>query len=195
MCIESAPLFLSRRQSGFTLIETLVFLLVVGIGVIGLLSTLNTVVRYSADPLPQKQALAIAESLMEEISSAGFTFCQPESPSFSTATDATAAQCGAAYVEAVGPDTLSGVTESRPFDNVNDYVTAYGASQALGTTGVAATVAAPAGYNATVTISQAGLSTIPAQEALLINVTVTGPGSARVSLDGYRTRFAPRVSP
>ena len=183
----------SRRLGGFTLIETIVFLLVVGIGVAGLLSAMSTAIRFSADPLPQKQALALAESLMEEITSAGFTFCQPQDPNFLSATNT--AQCTPALVEKVGPDTFSGVTEARPFDNVNDYVKAYGVSAAISATDVSSGVAAPAGYDARVTISQVGIAGISATESLLVNVTVTGPNNTRISLDGFRTRHAPRVSP
>lgn len=183
-------------MAGFTLIETIVFLLVVGIGVVGLLSAMSTAVRFSADPLPQKQALAIAESLMEEISAAGFTFCQPGTPNFASATAAMAAQCGTDFIENVGPDTLSGVAEARPFDNVNDYVPGFGAAPAaIAITDVAASMPAPAGYTAFVSITQAGLSGVAVDEALRITVTVTGPNNTSISLDGFRTRYAPRVSP
>lgn len=183
----------SRRLGGFTLIETIVFLLVVGIGVAGLLSAMSTAIRFSADPLPQKQALALAESLMEEITSAGFTFCQPQDPNFLSATNT--AQCTAALIENVGPDTISGVTETRPFDNVNDYVDAFGTAKSIAATDLSSGIAAPAGYQASVTISEFGIAGISATESLLVNVTVTGPNNTRISLDGFRTRHAPRVSP
>lgn len=183
----------SRRLGGFTLIETIVFLLVVGIGVAGLLSAMSTAIRFSADPLPQKQALALAESLMEEITSAGFTFCQPQDPNFLSATNT--AQCTAALIENVGPDTISGVTETRPFDNVNDYVDAFGTPKSIAATDLSSGIAAPAGYQASVTISEFGIAGILATESLLVKVTVTGPNNTRISLDGFRTRHAPRVSP
>ena len=183
----------SPRQGGFTLIETIVFLLVVGIGVAGLLSAMSTAIRFSADPLPQKQALALAESLMEEITSAGFTFCQPQDPNFLSATNT--AQCSAGMVENVGRDTFSGVLEARPFDNVNDYVDAFGVPQDIIATDLSSGIAAPAGYQASVTISELGIAGISATESLLVNVTVTGPNNTRISLDGFRTRHAPRVSP
>lgn len=183
----------SRRLGGFTLIETIVFLLVVGIGVAGLLSAMSTAIRFSADPLPQKQALALAESLMEEITSAGFTFCQPLDPNFLSATNT--AQCSAGMAENVGPDTVSGVPEVRPFDNVNDYVDAFGATKSIAATDLSSGIAAPAGYQASVTISEFGIAGISATESLLIKVTVTGPNNTRISLDGFRTRHAPRVSP
>ena len=56
-----------RRHSGFTLIEVIIFIAVVGVGMAGILSVMNTVVKSSADPLVRKQALAIADSIMEEI--------------------------------------------------------------------------------------------------------------------------------
>lgn len=59
-----------RRPShcGFSLIELIVAMLLISIGVLGLLSAMNTTVRGSADPLVRKQAIAVAESLLEEIS-------------------------------------------------------------------------------------------------------------------------------
>jgi MSHA pilin protein MshD len=57
----------SRRQLGFTLIELIIFIVVVGAGLAGILTVSTTVVRSSADPMLRKQSLAIAESLLEEI--------------------------------------------------------------------------------------------------------------------------------
>ena len=55
------------RQRGFTLIELIIFIVIVSVGLVGILLVMNTVVKSSADPLIQKQTLAIAESLLEEI--------------------------------------------------------------------------------------------------------------------------------
>ncbi len=51
------------------------------------------------------------------------------------------------------------------------------------------------GYSAAVTMTQPGLGGIAAAETLLINVTVTGPDNIPVTLEGYRTRFAPNGLP
>ncbi len=179
----------SRRLGGFTLIETIVFLLVVGIGVAGLLSAMSTAIRFSADPLPQKQALALAESLIEEITSAGFTFCQPQDQNFLSATNT--AQCSAGMAEGVKPDGA----ETRPYDNVNDYVEKFGEQKEIAATDLSSGIAAPNGYRAWVTISEFGIAGISPTESLLVNVLVTGPNNTRISLDGFRTRHAPRVSP
>ena len=55
------------RQRGFTLMEAILAIVVVGIGLSGLLLALGTVGRHSADPVVHKQMLAIAQELMEEI--------------------------------------------------------------------------------------------------------------------------------
>ena len=55
------------RQGGFTLIELIIFIVVVGAGLAGILSVMNTVVKSSADPMVRKQAVALADSILEEI--------------------------------------------------------------------------------------------------------------------------------
>ncbi|KAB2919319.1 MAG: prepilin-type N-terminal cleavage/methylation domain-containing protein [Dechloromonas sp.] len=57
----------SRRQSGMTLIELIVAIVIVSVGLAGMLAVFQTVVRSSADPMVRKQMLAVAEGLMEEI--------------------------------------------------------------------------------------------------------------------------------
>lgn len=57
----------NRRQRGFTLIELIMFIVIVGVGVAGVLSVFTSSVKNSADPMVRKQAMSIAESLLEEI--------------------------------------------------------------------------------------------------------------------------------
>jgi Tfp pilus assembly protein PilV len=78
MCIERRP------ESGFTLIELIVFIVIVSVGLAGVMSSLNMSVKHSADPLQPKQALAIAESLLEEILLKDY--CDPSLPSVVTVT-------------------------------------------------------------------------------------------------------------
>ena len=56
-----------RRQHGLSLIELIIFIVIVSVGLVGILSVLNVTVRHSADPMVRKQALAIAEAMMEEV--------------------------------------------------------------------------------------------------------------------------------
>lgn len=56
-----------RHEQGFTLLELIVFIVVVSTGLAGIMLVVDTVVKASADPLVRKQTISIAESLLEEI--------------------------------------------------------------------------------------------------------------------------------
>src|SRR5438552_11460460 len=56
-----------RAEHGISLIELIVFIVIVGIAVAGVVGALSMATRASADPMIQKQALAIAEALLEEV--------------------------------------------------------------------------------------------------------------------------------
>ena len=55
------------RQRGFTLIELIIFIVVIGAGLAGILLVMDTTVKSSADPMVRKQAMALADSILEEI--------------------------------------------------------------------------------------------------------------------------------
>lgn len=54
-------------QRGFTLIELIIFIVVVSVGLVGILQVMNVTVASSADPMVRKQAMALADSILEEI--------------------------------------------------------------------------------------------------------------------------------
>jgi len=184
-----APLLgrVSSRQRGVTLVELIVAIVIISVGLMGVLSTYNISVRASADPIIDKQMYSIAEALLEEVTQAPFTFCDPDDANVETAVNA--AGC-ATLPEGLGPEA----GDARPFDNVSDY----NGLVLNGITDVAG-VADPnlANYTATVAIAPAALNTIAAAsgDALLITVTVTAPNGQTFSLDGYRTRYAPNDGP
>jgi MSHA pilin protein MshD len=183
-----------RRQRGVTLIELIIFIVIMGIAVTGLLRVLSVSAIGSADPVLRKQALMIAESLMEEVQHAGFTLCDPSSANAAVAL--TAAACE--FPEAFGQEG-SGAPWSRPFDNINDYVTASGVPASPFTAGGkivdanGVVLSNDTSYTATVTVTQQALGAVPATEALRITIQVRyGIGDEnQVTLDAYRTRYAP----
>lgn len=196
----------SRRGStGFSLIEVVVFIVVLGIAFVGMLLLYSSTTRASVDPLIRKQALALATSLLEEIELRAYTFCDPDEPAVYTATAATTAECGgvASHVEGIGPETFGG-TEDRysattRFDNVNDYhdfKMGSGQTDADIKTADGTIIGALSNYSVTVTVAAIGANelgaSIPATEALSIIVIATHvPTGTSVSLQGYRTRYAP----
>src|SRR5690348_11494993 len=56
-----------KRSLGVTLVELIVFMVLVGVAMAGVFAAFNTMTAGSADPEVRKQMVAIAESLMEEI--------------------------------------------------------------------------------------------------------------------------------
>jgi MSHA pilin protein MshD len=64
MCMSERT---TSRQRGFTLIELIIFIVVVSVGLAGILVVMNTSVKSSADPMVRKQAIALAESILEEV--------------------------------------------------------------------------------------------------------------------------------
>jgi MSHA pilin protein MshD len=188
------------RQSGLTLIELVLFIVIVGIAVAGILGVMSLTTKNSADPLRRKQALMIAEGLLEEVEAAKFSFCDPTADNPTTATSA--ADC--TVKEEFGQESTSG----RPYDNINDYVDkANEAQPAFDVGGILSDANLRAidvqGYSATLTIrpSTLGPSASPIgstgtsadTDVLRITVVVTYDNGQRVVLDGYRTRYAPQV--
>lgn len=187
------------EQRGLSMIELMVFIVIVGIAVTGVLSVYSSVTRTSVDPMVRKQALAVAESLLEEVLSKPYTYCDPDDAQADTATSATIGPTGCATTTEAGIGAETGedrYSTTTPFDNVNDYDGfTMPAGAGLGIIDLTNTsVTGLNAYSATVQIQAAGaFNGIPAGETLLVTVTVTGPGNHSISLSGYRTRYAPTL--
>jgi MSHA pilin protein MshD len=180
-------------QRGFSLIELVLFIVIIGIAVAGVLGAYEIATRDSVDPVVKKQALAIAESLLQEIQQMPFTFCDPDDPNVSAA--GSPAACAIAETALAPEAGETRYSASTPFDNVNDYNGYNTATEVpAGVKDITQTpIAGLALYNASVTVTNAALPGVAAGDALLITVTVTGPSNISVVLDGYRTRYAPRL--
>ncbi len=207
---RQAILRLRCNQGGISLIELIVFIIIVGVALAGVLSVLNLTTARSADPLIRKQMLAIAESLLEEVELQPFTACDPtdanatnpsnvSSPAFTTASCATKIQ---GFGQPSGP-----VANRSFFNNVGNYCNEVGtggttcttlslASPILDMTG---TANCPAGYSAKINLVAENLGAITSNNTTLENikvlrimVTVSYTGSKeQVVLEGYRTRWMP----
>jgi MSHA pilin protein MshD len=184
------------RQRGISLIELVIFIVIVSVAMTGIISSINFNVQHSADPVVKKQALAIAESLLEEIELMPFTWCDPNDPVVTTATSE--GECTAGFAEAIGPEAGETRGGATPFDNVNDYDGYCMATAGCAVTSIrditGAVIPNLAGYTELVSVSADNLSNITAASgaALHITVTVTGPLDTTVLLESYRTRYTPQ---
>jgi MSHA pilin protein MshD len=154
------------KQHGISLIELIIFIVIISFALVGILLVMNRVTGSSADPLVRKQALAIAESLLDEIELQNFS------------------KPAGGYT---GPFTPANRSQ---FDSVGDY-------NGFTTTGILAVdgvtpVAGLAGYNispaVTVLPTTSALAGIPAGSAVVITISVTGPGGT-INLTGYRAAY------
>jgi len=153
---------------GFTLFELLLLIIVLAIGLGGILLAINTNVMSSADPMVRKQAMAAAESMMEEI------LLQPF---------ATGGWSGAATQ-----------ANRASFDDVRDYCPK--PNPCFSTSGIytvdGTVVSGLSAYNLSVDVAGAAIGTSPfsvsSANSLLVTVTVTGPSFTYV-LEGYKLNY------
>ncbi|MCW5619969.1 MAG: hypothetical protein KIS79_02540 [Burkholderiales bacterium] len=150
-----------ERCGGLTLIETIVFILVVSIASLGVLAAVNVTLLHGSDPLVRKQALTIAESLLEEMQRMPLPGCDADDGGLA----------GAGWT----------TDDSTPC-----------AADVAALSGRRDVTAAHAGYHASVRVEPTplGNAAFSVPDALLITVSVTGPGNEAVRLQGYRTRYA-----
>lgn len=154
-----------KAQSGMTLVELIIAMVIIGVGVAGIIGTYETTTKNSASPVLQKQVVAIAEGMMEEIQRMPF-----------------------AAGGAPPPAVLPGCPASRSaFDDVRDYhgYDCNDARDILGNLQLS-------GYRVQVSIAAGaspGFPGVSAADLLTITVTVTS-GGATTTLVGWRTNYA-----
>ena len=192
----------AQRPRGATLIELIMFIVVVGAAVTGVLGAISYATRASVDPMIQKQALAIAEAVLEEVQLMPFTYCDPDDANAATALDAAGCTGGAGGandesrlpLSAEAGETRLSIT--TPYDNVSDYNVFNMAGGIVDIAGNAVPMPELAAYTATVAVVGQALGGIAAGESLLVTVTVTHPSlNPGLVLHGYRVRYAPNALP
>lgn len=161
-----------RGNCGFTLVELVVAVIIIGVAVAGVLAAYVNSVRGSGDAMVSKQLIAIADEMMEEI------LLKPYAVNGSPPGNAPTA-CG------------TGASRSA-FDDVRDYA-------GYQTTGICDidgnVVAGLGGYGVVVAIDPSfALSGVA--NTLHVTVTATGPGpNQTIVLDGFRTNYGSFPSP
>lgn len=165
--IPNSEFRILNPQSGASLIELIMFIVIVSSALAGILLVMNQTSKGSADPLIRKQAMAAAYSLLEEIE----------------LQDAIAAS-------GVASSPVTQANRASAYHVVGDY-------NGFATTGVFAvadaTSSSPvlAQYNAAVSVipEAAAWNGIPAGRVAQINVTVTGPNNTTIIATGYRAAY------
>ena len=155
-----------HNQHGISLVELIMFIVIVGVALAGILLVMNVTTKNSADPLIHKQALAAAESLLEEIELQDF-------------------------IPVSGVTSVNQANRASLYHIVSDY----NGFPNDATTGIYSVNGVPitglGNYNASVTVANAALGGITAgsASAVLVTVTVTDPQGNNIQVSGYRTAY------
>jgi MSHA pilin protein MshD len=206
-------MYSKRRQRGLTIVELVMFIVIVGVAAAGILQVMDLTNRNSTDPIRRKQAMLIAEAYMEEVQQAQFTACDAGDQNAGTAIYITAPPLNPAHpelycagaAENFGPEA----NNVRPYDNVNDYASAnynqgdsvrpFVNAAGVDTDVTGAQLGAGLGnvqlndYTTTLALRNVALNGIAAADVLEITITVSYGVGESVVLQGYRTRYEPRA--
>jgi MSHA pilin protein MshD len=160
----------AARQRGLSLIELVVFIVVVAIGLTGILSVLTLTAEKSSDPMVRKQGIAVAEAMLEEVLLKSFADACPPLP--------------------------LACTPNEPADRPNyTAVTHYNGWNQNGVASLVApltTIIGLENYNVTVAVVPAALGdiTLVSGDAVSITVIVTVIGTVEaITLVGFRTSY------
>lgn len=160
-----------RDQRGLTLIELIMFIVIVSVGLAGILLVINTVVKSSADPVVRKQSIAMADAVLEEVLLKAYQ--NPATGGYDTTIPANCAT----------PDRSL-------IDDVSDYTCFDGSTTAkkiLGSQMIAsATGPLPDTFWAKVEVTAV---TVSGASMKKVTVTVTDPSNAVYALSGYRGNY------
>lgn len=169
---------MTSRSHGVTLIELIIFIVIVSVALVGVLAVFNTAVVGSANPLVRKQALVIAEALLQEVMQKSFqndpTGDNAATPTLGC-TPSTTPSC-----------QLNTAVDRQNYNDVDDYsgFSQTGITQIDGTT----LVSGLSGYSVSVSVAPSALGSVTATNAKIITVTASGGGES-ITLSGYRTNY------
>lgn len=159
--------FCSRQLSsgkGFSLIEMLVFIVIVSIALVALIRVFNQAAINNVDPVIQIRALECAQAKLDEILGRRFDEASPTGG---------IPACGSAEA---GARACAGIVADTDLDDVGDYNSHSDSS--LDNCAV------------TVTVTSAGTDLgLPNAEARRIIVTANSVGGGQVTLSAYRANF------
>lgn len=159
---------INKSQQGISLVELILFIVIVSVALAALLSVLNITTQSSVDPLIRKQALAIAESLLEEI----------ELKDFAKPTDVL-----------VGGTVTTAIQSNRAkFNYIQDYNN-FATTGVYPADGSTTPVTGLANYNVRVKVENIAWGTLPSSDAIQITVSVTNPSGQSLDAVGYRVKY------
>ena len=164
-----------RHQRGLTLIELIIFIVIVSVGLVGILLVINTVVKSSADPMVRKQSIAMADAILEEVLLKAYA--DPGDGVSSSSGD-----CANARV------SLDDVDDYKCFDGTTPETKIFGNQMIASSTTyfLPNTFWAQVLVSLPVTVTAGGVGGVAMKK---VTVKVTDPSNTTYELSGYRGNY------
>ena len=172
-----------NKQAGFSLIELVVFIVVLGVSLGGIMLAINQSVSRSADPMTAIRAVELGQAYLDEILPMRFdeNSAQGGSPRCNENPLILACTTLAGFGPDAGPETRA------LFDDVDDY-NGLDESPPQDANGIAR--AGYANYQVQVAVAYAGADIgLAANDAKRVTVTVTAPDNQNHVFSAYRVNF------
>lgn len=153
----------SQETQGFTLVELIIAIVIISVALTGTLITISLTSKYSADPMTNRQASAIAQAYMDEILTKSFP------PSFPCA-----APPGGGRSVYTSVCDYQGLSDTGAHDQYGNAITGLSS------------------YNVAVNIdgTTAALGTLtPGTQVVRVDVTVTRKLMPTLIVSAYRTKY------
>jgi MSHA pilin protein MshD len=195
----------ARRARGFTLIDVLVVIVLLGTAAGTMTTLFARLASQSAETMRARESLALAQSLLDEVLMMPMTFCDAQDARATLATRAALGGSGcASSVDGLGPEPGESRYGPNRFDHVSDYqgfvMPGPGCAGLCDIGGNRIDVAGSvwAGCSASVAMAPQALPGIAALDAdarpqgLRVVVRLRCPGRADAVAEGLRLRHSPR---
>lgn len=153
----------ARRESGMTLIELVIAIVIISVGLAGVLTVYSTTVKQSADPMIRKQMISIAEEMLAEVTT----------QSYEALTNTAPAACARDFYN-----------DSLDYNGYNSASCLPGGPRIYDRGGLP--VANLDGYGVTVAVTAETWQSTSAQKVV---VTVSSPQNESIALTTWRTEW------
>lgn len=154
------------KRRGFTLIELIMLIVVLGTALAGVLLVFQNVVRSSADPQIYKQALSIAEAMLDEV-------------------------LLSSYEARPGSGARANFDDLSDYDGFSTAPGGMTDLQGVAIPGLGAYNVSVAVAPAAALADSGGALPVAESRRVTVTVTVNGQPDMTVRLDGFRLRYAP----
>ncbi|GAA0850964.1 hypothetical protein GCM10009113_33570 [Marinobacter szutsaonensis] len=164
-----------KRQSGVTLVELIITIVVLGVAIAGVVGAFAVISGRSADPLDQTRAVTLSQLYMDEILTRYYDESTPVGGGKVASGDVDCATAGpdgetrSAFDDA---DDYDGLADSPPQDGEGNDLSGYGS------------------FSVSVTVACAGSEVgVANEDAKRVDITVTDPSGQNWLFTAYRANF------